>query len=80
MFFGLNKEEEKRLRNALSAAQQESSRLNTELQVSREQIEGLQSSLDETRQRIDVTTRIQHSLLSFGESFVALAAKHPPAG
>jgi len=72
MFFGLNKEEEKRLRNALSAAQQESSRLNTELQASREQVAELQVGLDDALQRIDVTTRIQHSLLSFGESFVAL--------
>jgi len=72
MFFGLNKEEEKKLREALSASQQESFRLNAELQASRIQVAGLQASLNEVQQRMDVSTRVQHNLLAFGESFVAL--------
>lgn len=72
MFFGLNKEEEKKLREALRAAQQENSRLNSELQTSQQQVAEVQSRLDETSQHTDVGTRVQQNLLAFGESFIAL--------
>lgn len=72
MFFGLNKAEEKKLRDALNTSQKECSSLAHELQASREQLALLQAELNDARKHIDVSARVQQNLLAFGDSFIAL--------
>jgi hypothetical protein len=72
MLFGLNKQEENKLREALIAVQQDNEQLHSALQTCREQLSLLQSSQGELQQRLDVTSRVQQNMRAFGDSFIAL--------
>lgn len=74
MLFGLGKKEEKLLRDALTAAQQENARLNSELQSSRERILSLESSISSAQEKLVISQRIEQNLIAFGESFAAVQA------
>ena len=74
MLFGLGKNEENLLRNALAASKLENVRLSRELQKSSEGVTTLKSDLEQARERLAINQRVEQNLIAFGESFAAVQA------